>query len=67
MTTAEGEIPSFLYFQSVVQYRIPIKNNGTAGKPEVLAKFTAPYGGTQNQMIKRSVREEKTEMKEEYL
>lgn len=41
----------YLYFQSLVQYRIPVIN-GVAGNPEVLKKFTSPIKGTQGQTRK---------------
>jgi len=34
----------YLYMQSIVQYRIPIKEDGTLGNPEVTTKFTTEKG-----------------------
>lgn len=31
---------SFLYFSSVVTYRVPIDEQGKPGNPEILKKFT---------------------------
>lgn len=30
----------FLYFQTIVQFRVPIAEDGTAGSPEIYKKFT---------------------------
>lgn len=30
----------FLYLKSIVQYRIPIKEDGSLGNPEITSKFT---------------------------
>lgn len=35
----------FLYFQSLVQYRIPVNDDGTLGNPEIIRKFTSPVKG----------------------
>lgn len=39
----------FLYFTSIVNYRIPV-DNGVAGTPEILSKFTTE---THNSRTKR--------------
>jgi len=33
-------MPNFLYFTSVVSYRVPIKDDGTLGNPEIMGRFT---------------------------
>ncbi len=40
-------MPSFLYFQSLVQYRIPVNTDGTLGNPEITRKFTTAVKGAQ--------------------
>jgi hypothetical protein len=37
--------PSFLFFQSIVQYRIPLNEDGTLGNPEITNKFTTAVKG----------------------
>lgn len=32
----------YLYFQSLVQYRVPLLPGGSIGQPEVTKKFTVP-------------------------
>lgn len=49
----------FIYFQSIVQYRVPI-NNGVAGRPEVLKTFTTAINDT-----KRRVKPQPQELKVE--
>lgn len=34
----------YLKFQSIVNYRIPISDDGTVGKPEITNKFTKEFG-----------------------
>jgi hypothetical protein len=33
-------MPRFLYFTSIVNYRVPLNDDGTCGNPEVMKKFT---------------------------
>lgn len=37
-------INGFLHYQSIVQYRIPIYEDGSSGSPETLKKFTTEIG-----------------------
>lgn len=36
---------NFLYFQSIVQYRVPVNDDGTLGTPQITQKFTSPIKG----------------------
>jgi len=36
-----------LYFQSIVQYRVKVNDDGTIGNPEIMKKFTTPVKGAQ--------------------
>lgn len=45
---------SFMYFQSLVQYRVPIKDDGTLGTPEVTSKFTTEVKGSHKKVKKES-------------
>lgn len=38
----------YLNFQSIIQYRIPINDDGTPGNPEIINKWTLPYGEFKN-------------------
>jgi hypothetical protein len=64
----------YLYFQSLVQYRIPLNEDGTTGNPEITRKFTSEMKGTQDysvgkQKAKAKVQQEliKTEEKQQAL
>ena len=46
----------FLTFQSIVQYRQAILEDGRLGTPEILKKFTTEIKGTHKQ-VKRKPRE----------
>lgn len=41
--------------------RIPIKDDGTPGNPEVVSRFTSPYKGTQGFTKKKAVPKKKKE------
>lgn len=38
----------FLYFQSIVQYRVKLNEDGTIGNPEIIKKFTSPIKGAKS-------------------
>ena len=46
-------ISGFLHCQSIVQYRIPIYEDGSAGSPEVLRKFTTEIGAPKKAKAKK--------------
>lgn len=35
---------NYIYGQTVIQFRIPISEEGTPGSPEITKKFTTQYG-----------------------
>lgn len=37
-----------LYYQCVIQMRIPIKEDGLPGKPEVVKRFVTPFKGAKS-------------------
>lgn len=37
---------TFLSFQSIVTYRVPVNADGSIGNPEIVNKFTRPIVGT---------------------
>ena len=37
-----------LYFQSLIQFRVPVNDDGTIGNPEIIKKFTSPIKGAQD-------------------
>lgn len=43
----------FLYFTSGVTYRIPIED-GVAGTPEILKRWTSPFSTSKNYKSKKS-------------
>lgn len=45
---------NYLYFQSMVQYRVPIKEDGSLGHPEILKKFTSPIKGSQENYTRKN-------------
>ena len=47
----------FLYFQTVIQFRVPTDG----GKPEVLKRFTSPFKGSQNLTKKATPKPKKPE------
>lgn len=44
---------NFLYFQSLVQYRVPINPDGTLGEPQIIKKFTTAVKGAQDSVKKK--------------
>lgn len=36
---------NFLSFQTIIQFRIPLNDDGTTGNPEILRKFTTEFNG----------------------
>lgn len=38
-------MPKFLSFQTVVQFRVPVMDDGTCGNPEIIRKFTTQMKG----------------------
>jgi hypothetical protein len=53
------------YFQSIVQYRQPVLEDGKLGRIQVMKTFTTAIKGTQNNRVKKSkpkeIRLEETE------
>ncbi len=47
----------FLEFQSLVQFRIPVKEDGSLGEPQILKKFTTAIKGTQHKKVQKKTRE----------
>ena len=45
-------VKSFLYFQTFIQFRVPINDDGTVGTPEIVKKWTSPYKGAQHNVVK---------------
>lgn len=45
----------FVYQQTIIQWRIPIKEDGSLGNPEIMKKFTSEWGGSQNNHKKKRV------------
>ena len=37
----------FAYFQTIIQTRQPIKEDGTLGKPQMVKSWTKPFKGTE--------------------
>jgi hypothetical protein len=55
----------YLYFQSIVQYRVPVSDSGTIGEPEIIKKFTTPVKGAQERVApKKEVKALDVEVKE---
>lgn len=50
----------FLYFQTVVQFRVPVTDDGRLGDPEIVKRFTSPYNGAQK-AVKKKVPKKKQE------
>lgn len=48
----------FLYFQSIVQYRVPVNKDGTLGNPEITKKFTSPVKGAKGYNKKKPKQKE---------
>lgn len=46
----------FLEFQSIVQFRVPVKEDGTMGDPQILKKFTTAMKGAQHKNVKKVTR-----------
>jgi len=46
-------VTDFLYFQTTIQMRVPIKEDGTPGHPEIVKRWTSPYKGAQH-MVKKA-------------
>jgi hypothetical protein len=46
----------FLTFQSIVQYRVRVNDDGTIGSPEIMSKFTTAIKGSQHHKHRRVVR-----------
>lgn len=44
----------FLYFQTLVQFRVPVNPDGTLGEPQVTKKFTVPVKGAQDKVARKS-------------
>ena len=60
--------PNYLYHQSIVNYRIPVKEDGTLGNPEIVSKFTRDVKGTQkNKPTPKKQVELESQGEEEYL
>lgn len=52
----------YLVFQSIVQYRIPIDENGKAGNPEILKKWTTTIGQPKKRKkVKREIKAQVTD------
>lgn len=48
----------YIFIQTIVQFRVPIKDDGTLGSPEVIKKFTTEM----NQSQKKYTRKKDTEV-----
>ena len=46
-------VSSFLHYQSIVQYRIPVYEDGSCGSPETLKKFTTEIGAPKKKKSKK--------------
>ena len=56
----------YIYQQTIVQWRIPILENGNLGHPEIVKKFTGEIKGSQekyvrkkDQVVQKEIRNEK--------
>jgi len=55
-------LTDYLHFQTIIQIRIPLKDDGTPGNPEVVSRFTSPYKGAQGFTRKKAVKKVKKEV-----
>jgi hypothetical protein len=56
----------YIYQQTILQYRIPIKEDGKLGHPEIVKKFTTDIkGASQYKKKKKKVKELTTDSIEE--
>lgn len=39
----------YIYQQTIIQWRIPVAEDGKLGQPEIMKKFTSEWGGSQRQ------------------
>ena len=44
----------YAYYQTVVQYRLPIAEDGKLGHPEIVKRFTTEIKGTQSSYVKKT-------------
>lgn len=56
---------NYIYQQTIIQWRIPIQDNGELGHPEILKKFTSEFGGSQQKHKKRAPKKLTTEIQGE--
>lgn len=54
----------YIKYQMILQFRIPIDDNGNAGTPEIIKKFTAPMKETYQAEQKK--KEAKKVLQEEF-
>ena len=43
----------FIHQQTIVQWRIPVNDDGTLGNPEIVKKFTSEWNGAQGKHKKK--------------
>lgn len=52
-----------MHYQSIVQFRVPVSDDGTPGNPEIINKFTTAWNGTQNLKRAKAKKKVKTQTK----
>lgn len=48
-----------MHYQTIVQFRVPISDDGTPGTPEIINRFTTAWKGTQNLQKKKAPKPKK--------
>jgi hypothetical protein len=55
----------YIYQQTVTQWRLPIKEDGKLGNPEIVKKFTTEIKGAQGKYVKKTDPKVKKQIKKQ--